>query len=169
MGRGVSAATKAKRIAAVRATIAPRVAALDAEIAALTSIADAAVASESYGPAVQARSRAASLRVDRDRLLSEVEVELASTPQERLHRLMRAAAQEGSWTAVASLLREEAEEAARVAALVQPTVDPLDTASPSEIVEVIESTLASLPLVLLCRLRDAVARAIASQASEGQR
>lgn len=169
MGRGPSPATKARRIAEAHAAVAPRVSALDGEIAALTQIADDAAAAGSFGPAVQARSRAASLRVERDRLLAEVEVELATTPGERLHRLRRAAAQEGSWTAVASLLREEAEEAARVAALVQPVADPLDTASPAEIVEVIESSLASLPLVQLARLRDAVARAIADQANEGPR
>ncbi|MCK6517849.1 hypothetical protein L6R46_22660 [Myxococcota bacterium] len=169
MGRGPSPATKARRIAEAHASVAPRVAALDAEILALTKIADDAAAAGSFGPAVQARSRAASLRVERDRLLAEVEVELATSPGERLHRLRRAAAQEGSWTAVASLLREEAEEAARVAAQVQPQADPLDTASPSEIVEVIEQALGQLPLVQLARLRTAIERAITSQAAEGQR
>jgi hypothetical protein len=170
MGRGPSPATVAKRVASAHAEVAPRVAAIELEIAALQQIADDAAAAGSYGPAVQARSRAASLRVERDRILADVEIELSATPAERLHRTLRAARQEGSWSAVSSLAREELDLAAREAAAEPgPPPDPLDTASPSEIVEVIESSLAALPLVQLARLRTAIERAISAQAQEGPR
>lgn len=166
MGRGPSLRSKQARVDRVRQTVQPRIDELDAEIEALLDIADKATAKGAYGPAVQARSRAATLRADRDRLESDVGIELAQDATERLRLMRRAATQEGSWTAASSLVREELELQARLEAMAAPPpIDPLDSASPQEVFEIIETIIPGLPLVQQVRLREVLSRAISSGGS----
>lgn len=164
MGRGPSKKKVQDKIAAAHAAIAPRLKALDLEILSLLEIAEKAVEKSAFGPAVQARSRASSLRADRDRLLADVGIELAADAGERLRLMRRSAVQEGSWTAAASLAREEVELQARLeAAAPPPAGDPLEAASPEEVVTAIEETLGVLPVIQLIQLRGALTRALDAQ------
>lgn len=161
MGRGPSLKTQKAKVDRARQKIQPRLDKLDEEIASLIEIADKAFTKGAFGPAVQARSRAATLRAERDRLESDVEIELAVDAGDRLRLMRRAATQEGSWTAASSLVREELELAERLAALeAPPAQDPLDVASPDELVEIIGQTLVQLPLVQQVQLLEMLSAAI---------
>jgi len=82
--------------------------------------------------------------------------------------MRRAATQEGSWTAASSLVREELELQARLDAMAAPPpADPLDTASPEEVMVMVEAIAAQLPLVQQVRLREVLSRAITGSGGSG--
>lgn len=82
---------------------------IEADIKAMEELAANAEERGAFTPAVQARSRAASLRADLSRLRDEAAAERESDPVLRIQRLRRRASEDGSYVAAANLLKQENE------------------------------------------------------------
>ncbi len=87
----------------------PRTRELEREIADMEALAVKSESKNSFTAAVAARSRLTTMRRDLARLRAEVDAQDEPDALRRIQRLQRQAAEEGSWTSAADLLRQEQE------------------------------------------------------------
>lgn len=137
--------------------IAGRIAELKGEIAKLDEITEEARSVKSYTPAVQAISRAATLRSELRRLHTASMVEGEPDELRRVDYMLRQAVEDGSWAAAQSISRDlhdrrkqleaeakAAEEAARLAA------------DPREVMRTLTEALRGLPPDMAHEIRESI-------------
>lgn len=130
-----------------------REAELEEAIAALDTLAAGAQTANQFAAAVSARSRAVSLRADLARLREERTTSRIRDPLQRVRRLRRSAAADGSWVAASKLLdrEHELEDAAR-RAKEDAAREALAGVGEDALVEMIAQAAANLPPPVRARL-----------------
>jgi hypothetical protein len=126
---------------------------IESQVRKFDALTAAAVKAEQMSAAVNAAAKATELRKSLARLRGEIDSIGMTSPTERLDRLHRAAAADGSWVAAAQLYRqlEEARQKAR-------DNEAPDAAgmSDEQLLSIIVAAVASMPPQHLERIEDAV-------------
>jgi hypothetical protein len=126
---------------------------IESQVRKFDALTAAAVKAEQMSAAVNAAAKATDLRKSLARLRGEIECIGLTSPTERLDRLHRAAAADGSWVAAAQLYRQL--EEARQKAKDNQTPDA-DRMTDEQLLSIIVAAVASMPPQHLERIEDAV-------------